>query len=301
MKIYLNTLAAFAALFLCSCEKVETPFASGTFETVETVVSPEISGKILKFDVEEGVELEAGKSVGKIDDAQFALQKKNLLAQIDALKNSAPEVALQLSALEERLEKQRFEKARTERLIAAKSANRKSLDDINSEIKYLEKTIAAKKSTLDKTVLEISDRIKSLSAQAEICDDNMRKSEITNPVSGIVLSKYAEAFEMASPAKPLYKIGDTKKMRLRAYFSAAQITELKLGQKLVVVADFGKSGSRKYEGRLIWVASNAEFTPKGIRTRDERADLVYAAKIAVENDGYLKIGQYAEVEVPNAR
>ena len=281
-----------AALVLCACENSDAPFASGTIETTETVVSSEVAGKIVELQVEEGDEIEAGKPVGKIDDIQFRLQMKNLQAQISALKNASPEVALQLAALEERLAKQRMEKARTERLIAAKSANRKALDDIVSEISYLERTIAANKSTLDK---------KALSAQIEICRDNIKKSEIVNPVSGTVLAKYAEPSEVASFAKPLYKIGSLKDVRLRAYFSAADATRLKIGQKLTVVADFGADETRRYDGVLTWVSSQSEYTPKGIRTRDERADLVYAAKIAIKNDGYLKIGQYAEVETPNGK
>ncbi|MBO7520818.1 MAG: HlyD family efflux transporter periplasmic adaptor subunit [Opitutales bacterium] len=301
MKIYSRMLILSAAALMCGCEKSPAPFASGTMETAETLVSSEIPGKITELSVEEGDEIEAGKVVGKIDDTQFRLQMKNLQAQISALKSSSPEVAVQLSALEERLAKQRAEKARTERLLAAKSANKKTLDDIVSEIIYLERTIAAKKSTLDKSVLEIAGKIRALSAQIEICEDNIKKSEIINPVSGTVLVKYAEQNEVAAFSSPIYKIGDLKEMRLRAYFSAADISRLKIGQKLAVVADFGEDQTRRYDGVLIWVASQSEFTPKGIRTRSERADLVYAAKIAVKNDGYLKIGQYAEVECPDEK
>lgn len=301
MKFHPGIFILSAAALLPGCDNSVAPFASGTMETTETVVSSEVPGKIIELQVEEGGEIAAGKPVGKIDDTQFRLQMKNLQAQIGALESASPEVALQLAALEERLAKQRMEKARTERLIAAKSANKKTLDDIVSEISYLERTIAANKSTLDKTVLEIADKIKALSAQMEICRDNIKKSEIVNPASGTVLVKYAEPGEVAAFGRPLYKIGDLKEMRLRAYFSAADITRLKIGQKLAVVADFGAGGTRRYDGVLTWVASQSEFTPKGIRTRDERADLVYAAKIAVKNDGYLKIGQYAEVEMPDEK
>ena len=186
-------------------------------------------------------------------------------------------------------------------MIAAKSANRKALNDIVSEISYLERTIAANKSTLDKKTLEIADNIKALSAQIEICRDNIRKSEILNPVSGTVLVKYAEPNEVAAFAKPLYKIGSPKDVRLRAYFSAADATKLKIGQKLSVAADFGAGETRRYDGVLVWVSPQSEYTPTGIRTRDEHADLGYAAQIAIKHDGYLKIGQYAEVETPNGK
>ncbi len=301
MKRFYKYICIFALLFLTSCDKSEPPMASGTFETTETMVSSEVAGKLLYFDIEEGDFVQKGKTVAKIDSTQLELQRKSLRAQISALKSASPEVVLQISALEERLEKQRSERGRTERLVAAKSAGQKALDDIVSEIKYLERTIEAKKSTLDKTVSEISEKIKSVSAQIGIVEDNIAKCSVKNPVEGTVLAKYAEPNEIASYAKPLYKIGDLRKMHLRAYFSAADISKLKLGQKVVVVTDFGKEASRRYEGTLIWISGESEFTPKGIRTRSERADLVYAAKIAVENDGYLKIGQYAEVVSTDAK
>lgn len=300
MKRFSKYISISALLFLASCNKSEPPMASGTFETTETTVSCEVTGKLLYFDIEEGDFVQKDMTVAKIDSTQLELQKKSLLAQISALKSASPEVSLQISALEERIEKQRSERKRIERLVAANSTGQKALDDIISEIKYLECTIEAKKSTLNKTVSEISERIKSISAQIGIVEDNISKCSIRNPVEGTVLAKYAEPNEIASCAKPLYKIGNLNKMYLRAYFSAADITKLKLGQKLVVVTDFGKEGSRRYEGTLVWISDESEFTPKGIRTRSERTDLVYAAKIAVENDGYLKIGQYAEVLPTNA-
>ena len=299
MKIFNKAVYLLSLIALCSCSKPDPFYASGTFETVETVVSSEVSGRLLAFNVEEGEILQKGKLVAQVDDAQFRFQRQNLEAQVAALKSSIPEVALQLSALEEKLAKQKAEKLRTERLIASKSANQKALDDIIHEIKYIENTISASKSTLDKTVVEITEKIKALNAQIEICDDNISKSKIVNPVDGTVLAKYAEPNEIATFGKPLYKIGNLEELRLRAYIAGADITKLKIGQKLAIVADFGVEKSRKYEGTLIWVSEQSEFTPKGIRTRSERADLVYAVKIAVKNDGFLKIGQYAEVEIPD--
>lgn len=301
MKINAIITILCAPLFFCSCTDSFKPDASGTFETVETVVSGEIAGKLLAFDVEEGFHIEKGKLVGKIDSVQDELQIKNLRVQIEALRHKTPEVSLQLAALRERLRKQIFERSRTEELIAANSENRKTLDDINSEIKYLEESIAASKSTLDKQVAEISETIKSFEILIEQAEDRVSKSFVKNPVDGTVIVKYAEANEVVSFGKPLYKIADLGKMRLRAYFCAADLSRLKIGQTVRVLADFGENQSREYEGILIWVSDKSEFTPKGIRTRDERADLVYAAKIAVKNDGYLKIGQYAEVLIPNGK
>lgn len=299
MKIQKITAILCVSALLTSCIESQRPDASGTFETVETVVSSEIAGRLLEFKVEEGFNLKEGDIVGKIDDLQYRLQVENLRAQIEALKHRTPEVALQLAGLEERLRKQFLEKERTEKLIAAKSENTKKLDDINSEIKYLKDSIAASKSTLDKQVAEIFATIKSLEVQIQQAQDSISKSVIKNPLNGTVIVKYAEANEVTSFGKPLYKIANLNDMRLRAYFSAADLSKLKIGQSLRVIADFGENQTREYEGVLIWVSEKSEFTPKGIRTRDERADLVYATKIAVKNDGYLKIGQYAEVLISN--
>ncbi len=295
----LTPIIASCAL-LCACTEEKHFDGSGTFETVEVIVSSEIAGKLLKFEVEEGDIIEKGKQIGQIDDLQYVLQKQNLEAQISALKNKMPDVGLQLEAMEERLAKQEFERKRTEGLVAAKAVLKKQLDDIESDIRYLKKDIAATKDTLDKSVLEITDSIKALRAQIAQIDDNINKSRLLNPIDGTVLVKYAEPGEVVSFGKPLYKIANLNEMRLRAYFSAAEVTKLKLGQTLKIRADFGRAGTREYEGKLIWVSGKSEFTPKGIRTADERADLVYAAKISVANDGYLKIGQYAEAEIPES-
>ena len=288
-----------AQFLLCSCEKPDEFHASGTFETEETLVSSEISGKLIKFEVEEGYQLQKDALVGKVDSIQYELQVKNLQAQIEALRNRTPEVALQLAALEERLNKQVYERNRTQTLIAENSETKKRLDDIVSEIKYLEGSIAASKSTLEKEAASIASAIKAMEAQVAQAQDNISKSKIHNPIDGTVIVKYAQQGEVISFGKPLYKIGNLQNLRLRAYFSAADVTRLKLGQKLKILADFGANEVREYEGTLIWISDKSEFTPKGICTRDERADLVYATKIEVKNDGYLKIGQYAEVIIPN--
>jgi len=296
MKLLLSICIAALTLTLSACRDSEICEASGTFEATEIIVSAEAQGKLLRFDVLEGMQLKANEIVGQIDSLPLELEKKSIEAQINALSAKAPDVQIQIAALEESLRKQIFERERTKKLIESKSANQKQLDDILAEIEIIEKNITAKKSTLDKSVLEILKTIDSLKAQIAILDDKIEKSKIKNPIDGTVLTKYAENHEVASFGKPLYKIADIENLFLRAYFTANQLDKIKLGDKMKIYADFGRNNFREYEGVVAWISDKSEFTPKGIRTKDERADLVYAIKLAVKNDGYLKIGQYAEIK-----
>jgi len=282
--------------FIAGCEKPMPFDASGTIEATEIIISAEAQGKILELNLEEGDVLKSNALVGKIDSSQLELQRQSMLFEADALKIKTPDVALQIAELERSLEKQEYEAERTTRLIAANSANKKQLDDINAEIAILQRRIAASKSTLQKSVKELDISAKALEARAAELADKIAKSRIINPANGTVLAKYAEAGEYAVYAKPLYKLADMDEVFLRAYFCAAELTQIKLGQSVKVYVDFGSKGGRAYEGKITWISAAAEFTPKGIRTRDERADLVYAVKILIKNDGYLKIGQYAEVD-----
>jgi len=296
MKLLLSTLAGALALMLNSCIDSEICEASGTFEATEIIVSAQAQGEILQFNVLEGIPLKANQIVGQIDTLPLELEKKSLEAQIASLTSKTPDVQIQIAALEETLRKQIFERDRTKKLIESKSASQKQLDDILAEIEIIEKNIAANKSTLEKTVAEIAKTIESLKAQILIIEDKIEKSKTKNPIDGIVLTKYAENHELATFGKPLYKIADLDNLFLRAYFSANQLDKIKLGDKMKIHADFGRDNFREYEGTVTWISDKSEFTPKGIRTKDERAALVYAVKLAVKNDGYLKIGQYAEIK-----
>ena len=132
--------------------------------------------------------------------------------------------------------------------------------------------------------------------QIEQINDQLKKCRIINPINGTVLVKYAEANELALPGKTLYKIADIENMIFRAYITSDLLTKLKIGQDVKVFADFGE-GTRAYKGKVEWISSKSEFTPKTIQTKDERANLVYAVKIAVKNDGFLKIGMYGAVRL----
>jgi len=281
---------------LASCkDNGEQYDASGTFEATEIMVSSEANGKILQFDVQEGQVLEQLQVVGFIDSMQLHLKKQQLLASMSALKARRPEVSKQIAALEQQIKTAKSEKQRIENLVKANAANQKSLDDVNAQIAVLEKQLTAQKSTLDISNRGISEDLVSMEIQVEQINDQLNKCRIYSPINGTLLVKYAEAGELAMPGKALYKVADLENMTLRAYITSDQLTQLKIGQTVKIYADFGED-TREYPGTVSWISGKAEFTPKTIQTKNERENLVYAVKIAVKNDGYLKIGMYGQIK-----
>lgn len=283
------------ALFAIGCGTDTTFDAQGTFEATEVVVSSEATGRILSFDVEEGSTIACNDVVGAIDSLQLHLQRKQLVAQQAALLGSRPDINKQVSSLREQIAKQRTEKARIENMLRDGAATQKQYDDIEAQIKVLEGQLEATLSTLDKNTATINNNSTALEAQIAALDDRIAKCSIVAPVSGTVLVKYAEEGELASVGKPLMKVADLEKIYLRAYFTSDQLSKIKLGDEVKVIADFGGDERYDYTGRIAWISSESEFTPKTIQTKDSRANLVYAVKIAVENDGKLKIGLQGEV------
>ena len=283
------------ALLAISCTKEAEFDAQGTFEATEVVVSSEATGRILNFDIEEGMAIAANQTVGTIDCLQLHLQRKQLVAQQSALLASRPDVKKQVAALREQIAKQKTELRRVDNMLRDGAATQKQKDDIEAQIKILEGQLEAQLSTLDKNTSTINGNSVVLEAQIAALDDRISKCRIISPVGGTVLVKYAEAGELASAGKPLMKIADLKNIYLRAYFTSDQLANVKLGDEVKVVADFGGTERYDYTGRVAWISSESEFTPKTIQTKDSRANLVYAVKIAVENDGRLKIGLAGEV------
>lgn len=285
-----------AAVVLAASCGTEAEFdAQGTFEATEVVVSSEATGRILNFEVEEGMAVEANQMVGEIDSVQLHLQRKQLVAQQSALLGSRPDVKKQVAALREQIAKQNEELRRVENMLKDGAATKKQRDDIEAQIKILERQLDATLSTLDKNTSTINNNSAALEAQIAALDDRISKCRIISPVGGTVLVKYAEAGELASVGKPLMKIADLDNIYLRAYFTSDQLAKVNLGDEVKVVADFGGEERYDYTGRVAWISSESEFTPKTIQTKDSRANLVYAVKIAVENDGRLKIGLVGEV------
>lgn len=284
-------------LLAASCVEGNKAYdASGVFESTEVTVSAEGNGKILSLDIQEGDRLEAGQIVGCIDTVQLHLSEVQLEASRRAVGSGRLDISRQIAALESQIGKQRQELDRFTKLEKAGASNRKQVEDIQAQIETLERQLAAQKESLNSSNRNVSGQADALEAQIEQIRDRIRKCVITSPVAGTVLAKYSEAGEFAALGRALFKVADIDNIRLRAYITADQLTTLKLGQQVRVFADQGSSGRKEYAGTLIWISDKAEFTPKTIQTRDERANLVYAVKIAVENDGLIKLGMYGDIK-----
>jgi HlyD family secretion protein len=303
-------IATAVCLFSCSGNQ-DAYDASGHFEADETIVSAQQNGQLLSFAVEEGETLRQGAVVGQIDVTTPTLQMQQAQASIHALHEKTtdpgPQLELvrkQLAVQQAQLEQQMHERARTENLVKADAATQKQLDDINSGIDQLEKQISVTKQQLSVQQTNIANQNRSVLSEASPLEksvaqyqDQIRKGAIINPVGGTVLTKYALAGEMAAVGKALYKVADLDTLILRAYITGAQLPQIKLGQPIAVRIDAGNKNYKTYTGRLTWISDKSEFTPKTIQTKDERASLVYAIKVRVKNDGYLKIGMYAEIKL----
>lgn len=285
------------AVLVASCGKEAEYDAQGTFEATEVVVSAEAMGKILNFDVEEGAAVVAGDVVGAVDSVQLHLQRRQLVAQRSALLSSRPDVRAQVASLKEQISKQNSELQRVNNMLRDGAATTKQRDDIEAQIRVLESQLSATLSTLDKNTATINDNVAAMEAQIELLNDRIAKCRIVSPISGTVLVKYVEAGELATAGKPLMKVANLENIYLRAYFTSDQLAGIRLGDKVTVTADFGGDERYEYAGRVAWISSESEFTPKNIQTKDTRANLVYAVKIAVKNDGRLKIGLAGEVKL----
>lgn len=284
-------------LLAASCVEGNKAYdASGVFESTEVTVSAEGNGKILSLDLQEGDRLEAGQIVGCIDTVQLHLSEIQLEASRRAVGSGRLDISRQIAALESQIGKQRQELDRFTKLEKAGASNRKQVEDIQAQIETLERQLAAQEESLNSSNRNVSGQADALEAQIEQIRDRIRKCVITSPVAGTVLAKYSEAGEFAALGRALFKVADIDNIRLRAYITADQLTALKLGQQVRVFADQGSYGRKEYAGTLIWISDKAEFTPKTIQTRDERANLVYAVKIAVENDGLIKLGMYGDIK-----
>ena len=293
---------ASAMLIMSACGNKEKEFdATGTFEATETTVSAEQTGTLLTFDVEEGNEVEAGTQVGLIDTTQLWLKLQQLDATKRVYESQKPDTQKQIAATRQQLQKARQEQQRYRELVADGAAPSKMLDDATNQVKVLERQLDAQLSTFNAQLSTLNSQQAATDVQANQLRDQLQKCHILVPISGSVLEKYAERGEFAATGKPLFKIADTRQMFLRAYVTSAQLQDIKVGQPVTVFADYGDGQRRSYEGKISWISSRSEFTPKTILTDDERADLVYAVKIAVKNDGYIKIGMYGEVKLKGER
>ena len=286
-----------AAALAMSCGTEAEFDAQGSFEATEVVVSAEAAGRILWFDAEEGTAVEPGVRIGQIDTLQLDLQRRQLEAQQAALLASRPDIRAQAAALREQIAKQERELTRVQNLLRDGAATTKQRDDIEAQIRILQSQLSAALSSLDKSTVTIDGNAAVVESQIAALDDRITRCRIASPIAGVVLTKYAEAGELAAVGKPLLKVADLEHLYLRAYFTSEQLAAIRVGDAVTVTADFGGDQRYDYEGRITWISPESEFTPKTIQTRDSRANLVYAAKIAVQNDGRLKIGLAGEVRL----
>lgn len=298
MKLFrlITTLSALFLLFSCSNGKGDYD-ATGSFEATEIIVSSQANGRILELGLNEGDQLEQGQEVGLIDSTQLYLQKMSLLSNAKGVRAQQPDIKAQTAALQEQIKSLEREKARLGRLVTANAANQKQLDDIDSQLEVVRRQLSALTSTLQKSSDNISAQSSTLDIQVAQLEDQLDKTRIVSPISGTVLNRYAEAGELATIGTPLFKIADTGILFLRAYVINDQLAQIKLNGEVTVRVDDGHGGMKSYKGRINWISDKSEFTPKTIQTKNERANLVYALKIAVPNDGFLKIGMYGEVKL----
>lgn len=285
------------AIIASSCQSKPEYDATGIFEATTVTVSAETNGKILSFDISEGDSVKAGQHVAIIDTTLLVLQYKQLQSRQSSTESSSPDIAAQAASLRSQIAHQQNECDRIARLLADGAATQKQSDDADAALRTLRAQLDGLLSTLGKNRSSISDNAIALQYQKEQIGEQIQKSYISAPITGTVLAKYAEAGEYASPGRPLFKVADLNDIYLRSYFTANQLADLKIGQKVTVIADFGGEEQFEYPGRITWIAKESEFTPKSIQTNDTRANLVYAVKIAVKNDGRLKLGQYGEVRL----
>ena len=287
-----------SAIVLTGCSEEKQFDATGTFESAnEIIVSGEANGKIMALNLQEGDKVSSGQILGYIDTTQLHLTKLQLQKNSTSLQINKPDIEKQIAALQEQIKKQEFEQQRLLNLKKDGAASQKQIDDIASAIAVLKSQLNAQLSTLKKTTGSVDEQSRSIDIQIAQIDDRIQKSLITAPVNGTVTAKFMNAGEFAAAGKPIYKVADLDNMYLRAYFTPAQIADMKIGQKVKVTADFGDEKEYAYDGTVIWIAADHEFTPKNIQTKESRADLVYAVKIAVKNDGRIKIGTYGEVSL----
>ena len=284
------------AMILNACGNKENEYdATGVFEATETMVYAEQSGALIAFNVEEGDIIRNGKEVGLIDTTQLWLKLQQTEATKSVYQSQKPELEKQIAATRQQLAKAKQDRQRYKELVADGAAPSKMLDDANSQVKVLQRQLDAQISSLKVNTNALDKQMAATEVQANLLRDQLRKCHIQSPTKGTVLEKYVERREFVSTGKPLFKMADTENMFIRAYVTSAQLKNIQLGQRATVYADYGNGEKKEYPGKVTWISTRSEFTPKTILTDDERADLVYALKVAIKGDGHVKIGMYGEV------
>ena len=294
MKKLMIMAAGLAMLVGCGNNEKEYD-ATGTFEATEVTVAAEQSGVLMMFDVNEGDELAFGKEVGLVDTTQIWLKIQQAGATKEVYQSQKPDMEKQIAATRQQLAKAKQDQQRYKELVADGAAPSKMLDDATNQVAVLQKQLDAQISSLNTQLSTLNSQLSTVDVQVSQLQDQLQKCHIAAPIKGTVLEKYVEKGEFVATGKPLFKMANTEQMFIRAYVTSAQLKDIKVGQKAKVFADYGDGQKKEYDGTVSWISNRSEFTPKTIQTDDERADLVYALKVAIKNDGYVKIGMYGEV------
>ncbi len=289
--------AAGIVLLITACHDKEQEYdATGTFEATETTVSAQQSGTLLTWNANEGDTLQAGQEIGLVDTTQLWLKILALEASKEVFQSQKPDMQKQIAATRQQLAKAQTEQRRYKELVADGAAPSKMLDDATAQVQVLQRTLDAQVSSLTTTTESLSRQMNATDVQIRQLADQISKCHVVAPCGGTVIEKYAERGEFVPVGKPLLKVADTETMFIRAYVTSRRLQSIRVGQKAKVFADYGDGQKKEYEGTVSWISSRSEFTPKTILTDDERADLVYAVKVAIKNDGFAKIGMYGEVK-----
>lgn len=297
MKHPLITIATLA-LFVAACGSNDKEYdATGIFEATEVTVSAEVTGRLMVLNLTEGTAVKVGQQVGLIDTVQLQLKAKQMGASKEVLANQRPNVQAQIAALQQQINKALIEQRRTEALLKDGAATSKQLDDAQNAVAVLQKQLQGQLSLLQNSTRSLNSQMSAADIQRYEVLNQLEKCHIKSPITGTVLEKYAEEGEFATIGRPLFKVADTRNMTLRAYITSTQLAKVRVGQRVKVFADYGDDTRHTYEGTVTWISPKAEFTPKSILTNDERADQVYAVKVSVKNNGYIKIGMYGEMKL----
>ncbi len=287
-----NGILILLAAFLFSCNvNHEKSDAYGNFEATEITISAQAAGELLQFDLEEGDFIEAGRPIGYVDTTDLVLKKQQLLAQTQAIKSKFTNLDAQVAVFQQQQTNVIRDMERVEKMFSDGAATQKQVDDVQGQVEVIEKQIQAVQSQK----VAINAELEVVDKQIDQVNESIKKSVISNPVDGVILTKYVNAYEIVGMGKPLYKIADLREMKLKVFVSGDQLPDVKIGQEVVVLVDKDKTENRELQGTVIWISQSAEFTPKIIQTKEERVNLVYAVKVLVKNDGSLKIGMPGEV------
>lgn len=297
MKHFTTCIICFLVLLLLTaCSNNDRDIlGSGSFEATELLVSSEVSGKVLEWKAEEGMLLKRGEVIGLVDTTQLFLQREALIRSGKSVYAGRPDIQTQTAILEIQLEDLKKQKKRIEKLLGAGAASQKELDDLETGISSIQSKLEAARSSLTKSSAQITAQSSSIDIQIAQVDDMIRRSIIISPIDGTVVASYVRAGELTGSGRPLFRVADLSHMYLRAYIPAGKLSRLKVGDVVKVLVDDSDQNTKQYDGRITWISARSEFTPKNVQTQDERSNLVFAVKVLVENDGYIRIGMYGEV------